>query len=98
MARQVAITGFGTVNPCGNDVASTWNAMCEARSGTGRVTAFDVTDAPCQVAGEVKGFDGEALFGRKGVRRMGRFVQFAIAAADEAGLAMVFTGMRHFRH
>lgn len=82
--RRVVITGLGTVNPCGNDVASTWDSMVHARSGTGAITRFDATDLSCQVAAEVKGFDGEARFGKRPVRRLGLFMQYALAAGDEA--------------
>ncbi len=84
MARRVVVTGVGTVNPCGSDVQSTWMAMVEGRSGTGRLTRFDPEGLACQVAGEVRDFDGEARFGRRAVRRLGLFMQFGMAAADEA--------------
>jgi 3-oxoacyl-[acyl-carrier-protein] synthase II len=82
--RRVVVTGLGTVNPCGLDVASTWTSMVEARSGTGLLTRFDAEDLRSRIAGEVKDFDGEARFGRRPVRRLGLFMQYAIAAADEA--------------
>ena len=84
MNRRVVVTGLGTVNPCGLDVASTWDAMVEARSGTGRLTRFDADGWACTVAAEVKGFDPVERFGRRQVRRLGRFMQFALAAGDEA--------------
>jgi 3-oxoacyl-[acyl-carrier-protein] synthase II len=80
----VVITGLGCVTPCGNDVPSTWAAMCEARSGTTRVTKFDVGGLPSQIAGEVKGFDGVGLLGRKAAKRLGIFQQYALVAADQA--------------
>jgi 3-oxoacyl-[acyl-carrier-protein] synthase II len=82
--RRVVITGLGAVTPCGPDVASTWASLVEARSGVGRVTRFDVEGWPCQIAGEVRGFDPEALLGAREVRRLGRFMQFALVAGDEA--------------
>ncbi len=82
--RRVVVTGLGTVNPCGLDVASTWQSMVEGRSGTGLLTRFDASDLKSRIAGEVKNFDGEARFGRRRARRLGLFMQYAIAAADEA--------------
>ncbi len=94
--ERVVVTGLGCVSPCGTDVASTWEALVEARSGIAPLTRFDATDLPSQIAGEVKDFDPQALFGRKAVRRLGRFMQFALAASDEAivdaGLARLDDG------
>ncbi|MEZ4321377.1 MAG: beta-ketoacyl-ACP synthase II [Myxococcota bacterium] len=89
--RRVVVTGLGTVNPCGLDVPSTWDAMVAGRSGTGPLTRFDPEGLRCQIAGEVKGFDGEALFGRRTARRIGLFMQYAMAAADEALVDAGFT-------
>ena len=96
--RRVVVTGLGTVSPCGNDVPTTWTSLLEGRSGVGPITHFDATDWAVQIAAEVKGFDPLDVMTKKQVRRLDLFSQYAIAAADEAGLAMVFTGMRHFRH
>jgi len=82
--RRVVVTGLGAVTPCGNDVASTWDAMLAARSGIGPVTRFDVSGLPTRIAGEVKGFDGAARLGARAVRRLGLFMQYAMVAADEA--------------
>ena len=84
MTRRVVITGLGTINPCGNDVPTTWAQVRDGRSGTGLLTRFDATDLPSQVAGEVKGFDGERTFGRRACRRLGLFMQYALVAAREA--------------
>lgn len=94
--ERVVVTGLGCVSPCGTDVASTWDALVEARSGIATLTRFDATGLPSQIAGEVDDFDPEARFGRKAVRRLGRFMQFALAASDEAildaGLATLHDG------
>lgn len=82
--RRVVVTGLGAVSPCGNDVPTTWSAMVEGRSGIGPITRFDTTGWPVRIAGEVRGFDAEALLGKKEVRRTERFIQFAIAAAEQA--------------
>ena len=94
--ERVVVTGLGCVSPCGTDVASTWEALVEARSGIATLTRFDATGLPSQIAGEVSDFDPEVRFGRKAVRRLGRFMQFALAASDEAildaGLATLHDG------
>ncbi len=82
--ERVVVTGLGCVSPCGLDVPTTWDALLNARSGIARLTRFDPEGLPSQIAGEVKGFDSEARFGRKAARRVGRFMQYAMAAADEA--------------
>ena len=82
--RRVVITGAGTLNPLGQDVASTWVALVAGRSGIGPITLFDAAGYPTRIAGEVKGFDPVARFGRKEARRMARLTQLALAATDEA--------------
>jgi 3-oxoacyl-[acyl-carrier-protein] synthase II len=91
--RRVVITGLGAVTPCGNDVESTWRSMVEARSGVGPITRFDAASRGpgggvgalgVSVAGEVRDFPGVELLGDRTVRRNGRFVQYALVAADEA--------------
>lgn len=58
--------------------------MVEARSGVGPVTKFDAAGMPSRIAGEVKGFDSVERFGPKAAKRIGTFMQYAIAASDEA--------------
>lgn len=82
--RRVVVTGVGLLSPLGNDLDSSWAGVCQGQSGIGRITAFDPEPYRCQIAGEVKGFDAEALFGRKDARRMSRQTQFAMAAAGQA--------------
>lgn len=84
--RRVLITGLGTLNPLGHDPETTWAAVRAGRSGIGPITLFDASDFATRIAGEVKGFDPVALFGRKEARRMARMTQLALAAADQ-GLA-----------
>ena len=57
MNRRVVVTGLGMVSPIGNDVASSWQAALEGKSGIDRITAFDASAFGCQIAGEVKDFD-----------------------------------------
>ena len=82
--RRIVITGLGTLNPLGNDPAPTWAAIRAARSGIGPITLFDASDYETRIAGEVKGFDPVARFGRKEARRMARLTQLALAAAGDA--------------
>ena len=56
--RRVAITGMGTVNPCGNSVGETWEALLAGRTGIGLIDRFDTTDFTCKIAGQVKGLCG----------------------------------------
>jgi len=81
---RVAVTGLGAVTPLGTDAASTWEACRSGRSGIATITLFDASPLPTRIAGEVKGFDAEAVVGKKEVRRTSRCSQLAIAAAREA--------------
>jgi 3-oxoacyl-[acyl-carrier-protein] synthase II len=82
--KRVAITGLGCVCPLGQNVETAWHAACEGKSGVGRITLYDPSDHPHQIAAEVKDFDPNTLFGRKEARRMDRYTQFAMAASLEA--------------
>ena len=64
--RRVVITGLGTVNPIGNTVAESWAAAKEGKCGIGPITQFDASGFKCKLAGEVKGFDPEAVVDKKG--------------------------------
>ena len=82
--RRVVVTGMGCVTPVGNDRMTTWEALCRGRSGIAPITAFDPSDLPSRIAGEVKGFDPVAALGAKEVRRTSRPIQLAMVAAREA--------------
>lgn len=84
MTTRVVVTGLGTLSPLGLDVESTWQSVVSGRSGVGPITRFDASQHETKFAAEVKGFDPEAVLGRKDARRMDRFVQFAVVAADQA--------------
>ena len=84
MERRVVVTGVGTVSPLGLDFPTTWQALIRGESGAGPITAFDTTDFDVKIACEVKGFDPARYFEVKEARRMDRFTQFAIVAAQEA--------------
>ena len=84
MSRRVVVTGVGLVSPLGIGTEETWRAILEGRSGVGPITAFDASGFATRIAAEVKGFEPEKFIERKELKRMGRFIQFAIAAADFA--------------
>ena len=84
MKSRVVITGIGTVNPLGLNVTSTWEQAIQGVSAVDRITHFDPSQHSTKFAAEVRNFDAVGLFGRKDARRMDRFVQFAVAATQEA--------------
>ena len=65
--KRVVITGLGTINPLGNDVASTWSALMEGKSGAAPITLFDASLHRTQFACEVKGFEPNAWFDVKSI-------------------------------
>ncbi|HKY52611.1 MAG TPA: beta-ketoacyl-ACP synthase II [Candidatus Limnocylindria bacterium] len=84
MTRRIVVTGMGAVTPVGLDIATTWDALINGRSGTTRITRFDPSPYETQIAGELKGFDANSYMDRKDVRRTDRFTHFAMAAATQA--------------
>jgi 3-oxoacyl-[acyl-carrier-protein] synthase II len=84
MTSRVVVTGMGMVTPLGNDVASTWEALCRGASGIGPITDFDTSNQEVHFAGEVKNFDATQYMDRKEVRRNDRFVHLAVAATKQA--------------
>ena len=82
--RRVVITGMGAVTPVGNTMAGTWEAVRAGVCGIGPITRYDASSRKVQLAGEVKNLDLEALLGRRESKRMDRFTQLALVAADEA--------------
>lgn len=81
---RVVVTGMGAITPLGNDVETFWQNVVAGRSGVGPITLFDASAMKTRIAAEVRGFDPEAWFGRKEARRMDRYVQFALAATQQA--------------
>ena len=81
---RIVITGLGAVTPLGHTVADSWDNLLQGHSGTDRITLFDASHLPVQIAGEVKGFDPYQYIPRKEAKRMARATHFAIAAAREA--------------
>jgi 3-oxoacyl-[acyl-carrier-protein] synthase II len=82
--RRVVVTGMGMITPVGNDVTSTWESLLTGCSGVGPITLFDSSPMRTHIAAEVKGFDPEAHFDKKDLRRIDRFSQFFLVAARQA--------------
>jgi 3-oxoacyl-[acyl-carrier-protein] synthase II len=78
------VTGVGLLTPLGIGTEATWEAIRAGKSGIGPITQFDAAAFSCRIAGEVKGFDPSLYIEKKEIKKMGRFIQFAIAAADFA--------------
>ena len=84
MHKRVVITGLGCISPVGNHPSEMWKNILAGQSGIGPITCYDTTEFKTRIAGEVKGFDGAALFGSREARRMDRYTQFAVASAMQA--------------
>ncbi len=82
MARRIVVTGVGLLSPLGIGTEASWQALREGKTGIGPITQFDAAAFSCRIAGEVKNFDPAAYIEKKEIKKMGRFIQFAIAAAD----------------
>ncbi len=78
------VTGIGAITPLAGTAPETWRGLVQGRSGIGPIEHFDASGLPVRIAGEVSGFDAEALLGPKRARRSARFSQLAIGAAREA--------------
>jgi 3-oxoacyl-[acyl-carrier-protein] synthase II len=76
------VTGVGLVSPLGNSAEESWEAIKAGRIGIGPITEFDASAFSCQIAGEVKGFDPAQYIEKKEIKKMARFIHFAIAASD----------------
>jgi len=83
-SRRAVITGMGAVTPIGNNAKSYWQSLAAGKSGVARITAYDPSNEEVQIAAEIKGFDPRARMDFKAARRMSRFSQIAVAAANEA--------------
>lgn len=75
---------MGALTPLGVDVDSMWQGLLAGKSGIDRITIFDPSSFPCQIAGEVPDFDPAAAVGSRLARRTDRYVQFSIVAAKQA--------------
>ena len=84
MSRRVVVTGVGLLTPLGIGTEASWEAIRAGKSGIGRITQFDASAFSCKIAGEVNGFDPANYVEKKEIKKMARFIQFAVAAADFA--------------
>ena len=84
MARRIVITGLGLVSAVGIGTDETWQAILAGESGIAPITRFDTTDFACKIAAEVKGFDPLQFVEKKELKKMGMFIQYALAAAEFA--------------
>ncbi|MBL8231473.1 MAG: beta-ketoacyl-ACP synthase II [Bryobacterales bacterium] len=91
MSRRVVVTGVGLVSAIGIGTEETWSGLQQGQNGIGRITQFDPERFACKIAGEVKNFDPLRWIEKKEARKMGRFIHFAIAAAD---FAMKHSGLK----
>ena len=82
--RRVAVTGLSLLTPVGNDLASSWRALTEGRSGVGPITRFDASGLKTTIAAELKGFDPGEFLDKKAVKRFDPFICYAVAAAKMA--------------
>ncbi len=82
--RRVVITGLGAVSPFGVGVDKLWNSLVEGKSGISTSESIDISKHVVKISGEVKDFDPEQYLDPKEAKRMDRFIQFAMVAADEA--------------
>ncbi len=82
--RRVVVTGVGLLCSVGKGTEESWAAIKGGKNGIGRITQFDPSDFACRIAGEVKEFDPLQYVDKKDVKKMGRFIQFAMAASEFA--------------
>jgi len=89
--RRVVVTGVGMITPLGIGVEQSWKGLLAGRSGIGKITQFDAAGFPTQIAGEVVGFNPEDYIETKEIKKMDRFIHFAVAAAQ---MAMTDSGLK----
>lgn len=82
--RRVVVTGLGLICGVGNTAPEVWEGLMAGRSGVAEITAFDLEGHSVRIAAEVKDFDPHKFIAVKEARKMGRFIHFAMAAAQEA--------------
>ena len=82
--QKLVITGMGAVTPIGIGVDAYWSALVEGQCGVGKITRFDASELPVQIAAELKDFDPAAYMPKTLARTMDPFMQFAFVAAEEA--------------
>jgi 3-oxoacyl-[acyl-carrier-protein] synthase II len=85
--RRVVVTGIGTINPLGNSVNQSWEALIESKSGISKIRSFDVADYPCKIAGSIEdSLINEEVVSLREQRKVDRFITLGLIAANEAVL------------
>ncbi len=82
--RRVVVTGLGLITPLATGLEGSWESMIAGKSGIGRITAFDASDLPVQIAGEVNDFETSDYISPKDIKKMDRFIHFSVAASSMA--------------
>jgi 3-oxoacyl-[acyl-carrier-protein] synthase II len=88
--RRVVVTGVGMITPLGIGLEQSWKGLLAGRSGIRKITQFDAAGFPTQIAGEVVGFNPEDFIETKEIKKMDRFIHFAVATAQ---MAMTDSGL-----
>jgi len=81
---RVVVTGMGMVTSIGNDVASTWEALCQGKSGVSEIEGYDSSRHRVHFAAQVKHFDPSLYLDRKEIRRNDPYEHMAIGASMQA--------------
>lgn len=84
MKRRVVITGVGAITPIGNNVDSFWEGIKCGKNGIDEIFSFNTENMKVKMAAEVKSFDPSEFIDKKEVKRMDRYTQFALIAAEES--------------
>ncbi|MEK4484385.1 beta-ketoacyl-ACP synthase II [Psychrobacillus sp. FSL H8-0484] len=82
--ERVVITGMGVVSPIGINLKTFWNNLVNGESGISLIDTFDVTNHKAKIAGIIRDFDADEILGKNEARRLDRFSQFSLAAAEQA--------------
>jgi len=88
--RRVVVTGLGVVSPLGTGTEKNWSAITSGKSGIDKITRFDASELPSQIAGEVRDFNAADFIDKKEIKKMDLFIQYGIAAA---GMALQDSGL-----
>ncbi|MFA7636570.1 MAG: beta-ketoacyl-ACP synthase II [Monoglobales bacterium] len=84
MNKRVVVTGMGVVSPVGNNTEEFWESLISGKNGIDKITLFDTTDYKATLAGEVKNLDLSLYMDKSEARKLDRFTQFAMCAAEQA--------------
>ena len=84
MKRRVVITGLGAITPIGNNIDSFWEGIKLGKNGIDEISLFNAENLKVKMAAEVKDFDPSNFIDKKEAKRMDRYTQFAVIAAEES--------------